>query len=381
MPPLTAAGQAAYAHVLDTNNTTVSGSNSTNTLVVSGSNDKVSDGNGTNAVTVTGSNDSVSDGNGTNTVNVTGNNDTVSDGNGTNTVTVSGNNDTISDGNGANTIIASGSNETISDGNGGNLIYAADTTGTDSISDGNGTNVIVSGAGADTIAAGNGTNIIYGGAGNDTINVGNGTNVIIAGAGSDTVTAGTGSDLGIYALSDHYTISGSVLHSIAGDVDKYNGGGGTDTLRIVVTATEYAAIKPLLTAYATWLAANAREQCNLFIQFCGRDVRHGNLDRRRRPVRHGVGSRFRFRSSTPVRSTLRRAPRHPQVHSTVSACSTTRLARVRSISPIHSRLLASPPAPMDRRRRRSIPRSRWRSISTAQRRCRAPTRWPAPMER
>ncbi|MGY4478358.1 Ig-like domain-containing protein [Bradyrhizobium sp. USDA 3364] len=257
-PPITAAGQRAYAGVLDTNNTTISGNNSTNTLTVTGSNDKVSDGNGTNSVTVTGNNNTISDGNGTNTVTVTGNNNTVSDGNGANTITVSGNNNTISDGNGSNTIIVSGSNATISDGNGGNLIYAANTTGTNTISDGNGSNVIVGGSGTDTINAGNGSNIIYGGAGSDTIKVGNGSNIIMAGAGSDTVTAGNGSDLFIYALSDHYQIVGSSLQSLspAGDVDKYSAGGGNDTIRIVVTAAEYALISTNLASYAGWLVAN-----------------------------------------------------------------------------------------------------------------------------
>ncbi|WP_420965872.1 VCBS domain-containing protein [Bradyrhizobium sp. B120] len=255
-PPITATGQGAYAGVLDTNNTAISGNNSTNTLTVTGSNDRVSDGNGTNSVTVTGSNNTVSDGNGTNTVTVTGSNNTVSDGNGTNTITVSGSNNTISDGNGSNTIIVSGSNATISDGNGGNLIYAANTTGTNTISDGNGTNVIVGGSGSDAINAGNGSNIIYGGAGNDTINVGNGTDVIIGGAGSDTINAGNGGALAIYALSDHYRVVSGALQSLAGDVDRYNGGGGTDTVRIVLTADEYALIRSQLTAYASWLAAN-----------------------------------------------------------------------------------------------------------------------------
>ncbi|WP_338699118.1 VCBS domain-containing protein [Bradyrhizobium sp. 26S5] len=270
-PPITTTGLRAYAGVLDTNNTTISGNNSTNTLTVTGSNDRVSDGNGTNSVTVTGNNNTVSDGNGTNTVTVSGNNNTVSDGNGTNTITVSGNNNTVSDGNGSNTIIVSGSNATISDGNGGNLIYAANTTGTNSISDGNGSNVIVGGNGTDTINAGNGSNIIYGGAGNDTINVGNGSDVIMAGAGSDTVTSGNGNDLFIYALSDHYTVTGSgataTLHSIANDVDTYVAGGGTDTLRIVVTADEYAVIQSQLTAYATWLSTHKGSSASYSFNF------------------------------------------------------------------------------------------------------------------
>ncbi|WP_156944503.1 DUF4347 domain-containing protein, partial [Bradyrhizobium sp. Ec3.3] len=266
-PPITAAGQRAYAGVLDTNNTTISGNNSTNTLSVTGSNDKISDGNGTNSVTVTGNNNTVSDGNGTNTVAVTGNNNTVSDGNGTNTITVSGNNNTISDGNGSNTIIASGSNATISDGNGGNLIYAKDTSGTNSISDGNGSNIIVGGSGTDTISAGNGSNIIYGGAGNDTIKVGNGSDVIMAGAGTDTVTAGNGNDLFIYAISDHYTVVGSQLQSIANDVDTYVAGGGTDTIRIVVTADEYSLMNTQLTGYANWLATHKGSSATYSLNF------------------------------------------------------------------------------------------------------------------
>ena len=124
------------------------------------------------------------------------------------------------------------------------------------ITDGNGSNVIVGGAGNDTITAGNGSSIIYGGAGNDTINVGNGSSVIMAGAGSDTINSGGGSDLAIYALSDHYKIMNGALQTIAGDVDVYKGGGGNDTICIVVTADEYALIKSQLTAYASWSAAN-----------------------------------------------------------------------------------------------------------------------------
>ena len=136
------------------------------------------------------------------------------------------------------------------------MIYAAGTTGTNRITDGNGSNVIVGGAGNDTITAGNGSSIIYGGAGNDTINVGNGSSVIMAGAGSDTINSGGGSDLAIYALSDHYKIMNGALQTIAGDIDVYKGGNGNDTIRIVVTADEYALIKSQLTAYASWLATN-----------------------------------------------------------------------------------------------------------------------------
>src|SRR5438477_343564 len=83
----------------------------------------------------------------------------------------------------------------------------------------------------------------------------------IRGAGSDVINGGAGNDLGIYALSDHYYIDYStnpsgVLKSIAGDVDHYNGNGGTNTLRIVVTADEYKLVQSQLAAYKTWLGQN-----------------------------------------------------------------------------------------------------------------------------
>src|SRR4029077_2986038 len=82
------------------------------------------------------------------------------------------------------------------------------------------------------------------------------SSVIMAGAGNNTINSGGGSDLAIYALSDHYKIMNGALQTIAGDVDVYKGGGGNDTIRIVVTADEYALIKSQLTASASWSAAN-----------------------------------------------------------------------------------------------------------------------------
>src|SRR5262249_56011658 len=116
---------------------------------------------------------------------------------------------------------------------GSNWSEGGGRTGHNRIAEGNGSNVIVGGAGNDTITAGNGSSIIYGGAGNDTINVGNGSSVIMAGAGSDTINSGGGSDLAIYALSDHYKNMKGALQTIAGDVDVYKGGGGSDKSRIV----------------------------------------------------------------------------------------------------------------------------------------------------
>src|SRR5207302_10558585 len=83
-----------------------------------------------------------------------------------------------------------------------------------------------------------------------------GTDVFIGGAGSDVINGGAGNDLGIYALSDHYVVvnNGTALQSISNDIDHYYGNGGTNTLRIVATADEYALVYKQLYAYQQWAA-------------------------------------------------------------------------------------------------------------------------------
>ena len=126
-------------------------------------------------------------------------------------------------------------------------------------STGLGDNVMLVGAGTGTINAANSTanNTLIGANSTDTITGGIGNDTVdLKGAG--TVNAGAGNDLGIYTLSDHYSIIGGQLQSLHGDIDYYNGQVGTDTLEIVLTAAQsnLAAVQTDLANYATFLASN-----------------------------------------------------------------------------------------------------------------------------
>ena len=94
-------------------------------------------------------------------------------------------------------------------GNGGDNIL----TGT------NGSDLLIGLGGNDTLNGGGGTDILSGGAGNDTLN---------GGSGSDIVSGDAGNDILIYKMSEN-------AHSI----DLYDGGSGTDTLRLELTSAEW----------------------------------------------------------------------------------------------------------------------------------------------
>ena len=113
---------------------------------------------------------------------------------------------------------------------------------------GTGTINAVNSTGNDTLIGANSTDTITGGTGNDTVDL----------KGGGTINAGSGNDLGIYTLSDHYSLSGSTLTSINGDVDYYYGQGGTNTLDIVLTAAQWSLpkVQSDLANYAAFLATN-----------------------------------------------------------------------------------------------------------------------------
>ena len=274
--------------------TTINGTNGNNSITLTtaaGSSNTVNSGNGNDTVTViaaAASNTTVNAGNGNDTVSVSGaGNATINAGNGSDTITVnSSGNTTINSGHGSDTITVSGSGSaTINTGNGSDIVNLSGSSGANTVSSGNGSDIVLGGSGNDCITGGNGTDVLSGGAGNDRLTGGNGSDtlyggvgndillggngrdVLIGGSGSDQVQGSSGADLGIYALSDHYQIVGSSLQSIAGDVDRYSGGDGADTLRIVVTAAEYAKISPLLSAYANWLSSHQNSNDSYYFNF------------------------------------------------------------------------------------------------------------------
>ncbi len=84
-------------------------------------------------------------------------------------------------------------------------------------------------SGNDRLIEGLGKDWIKGGAGNDTILDVLGDNLFDGGAGSDTVTGGIGNDRFIHRLAEN-----------VGSSDRYEGGLDTDTLRLELTAAEWA---------------------------------------------------------------------------------------------------------------------------------------------
>lgn len=114
------------------------------------------------------------------------------------------------------------------------------SSGQDTLSAGPAGDVLEGRGGNDLLTGGLGADLILGGAGNDTMN---------GGAGADTLRAGNGDDTLVFTAADR--VSGSSW-------DRYDGGsGGTDTLRLDLTAAEWAMpeIQAQIMAFLDKLAA------------------------------------------------------------------------------------------------------------------------------
>jgi Ca2+-binding RTX toxin-like protein len=214
--------------------TDVNGSNGADNINVNVSGyTNISTGNGNDTVKVTEA------ANGSTVINTGNRNDVVTVTEGVNSQTV------INTGNGNDTVIINGvssSSTIVHVGNGNDTVLGG--AGRDTIYGGNGTDVLSGGAGNDVLIGGNGSDTLYGGAGYDTLYGGNGADVLIGGSGSDVVYRSKGADLGIYALADH----------TANDANIYDGGKGSDTLRLVVTQDALTAtVSAKLNDYNNWL--------------------------------------------------------------------------------------------------------------------------------
>lgn len=123
---------------------------------------------------------------------------------------------------------------------------------------GNGNDILNGGAGLDLLTGGNGNDTLSGGAGLDVLSGGNGNDTLNGGAGLDVLTGGKGNDT-LNGGSDSDVVSGDAgndtlvykLAENAHSVDLYDGGSGTDTLRLELTSAEWAnaAMKNQVTAF------------------------------------------------------------------------------------------------------------------------------------
>ncbi|RTL61589.1 MAG: tandem-95 repeat protein [Hyphomicrobiales bacterium] len=220
----------------------------------------VSAGGGNNTVTAGSGNDYIVTGDGDDIINAGGGNNTIYAGGGANQITTGDGNDYIVTGGGGDTINAGSGNNTILAGSGNNVITTG--TGTDYIVTGaTGSNIITTGNGNKTIYTYAGNDQIKTGGGNDFIDSGAGDDVLDAGGGSDTVFAGAGNDVFIHRIGEN-----------AGARDYYDGGTGTDTLRLVLTEAEWASasVRADITAFLNNLASATNQSlagCGLSTPF------------------------------------------------------------------------------------------------------------------
>jgi len=144
--------------------------------------------------------------------------------------------DDVIDGNdGTDVIFGRGGDDVINGGDGDDLVRG-----------GHGSDTIDGGDGDDFVKAGKGEDAIEGNSGDDVIDGGHGDDVLDGGSGSDTLNGDKGDDVLTYTLGENI-----------GATDYYDGGKGTDTLVIKVTAEEYALYEDELNDLADWVAENA----------------------------------------------------------------------------------------------------------------------------
>lgn len=113
---------------------------------------------------------------------------------------------------------------------------------------GNGNDSLSGEAGEDILSGGNGSDTLDGGAGSDLLLGGNGNDTLDGSAGNDVVFGENGNDTAVYAMSENL-----------GDFDFYDGGRGTDRLRLLLTQSQLnsASVQADLAAYQAFLSSNS----------------------------------------------------------------------------------------------------------------------------
>lgn len=151
----------------------------------------------------------------------------------------------INGGNGSQTITGTSGSDTITGGNGNDVIFGGD--GADVIHGGNGSDIIHGGDGNDTLYGDNGDDYLYGDGGNDTLYGGNGNDLLDGNSGNNTLYGENGNDLFLYTARENIN-----------STDLYDGGSGTDKLRLILTSTEKAYFDAYYkTAFDAWISSGS----------------------------------------------------------------------------------------------------------------------------
>ena len=114
--------------------------------------------------------------------------------------------------------------------------------------------------GNNTLNGTDGSDILLGLGGNDVLNGGGRTDLLMGGGGNDTLNGGSGSDI-VSGDGGNDTLVYKMAENVS-SIDLYNGGSGTDTLRLELTAAEWGndAAKAEVAAFLQRLAQREQEE-------------------------------------------------------------------------------------------------------------------------
>ncbi|MFM2130295.1 MAG: hypothetical protein RL477_1841, partial [Pseudomonadota bacterium] len=225
-------------------------------------NDDLNGGSGNDVLYGGVGNDRLNGGSGNDTLYGGEGNDDLKGGSGNDVLYAGAGDDALKGGSGNDELHGGEGNDSLRGGSGNDVLYGG--PGNDSLRGDSGNDELRGGEGNDTLAGGAGDDIVLGGAGNDVLygdnagGSGSGASAsgsgatfndyLNGGAGSDALYAGLGNDVAVFNMQDNL-----------GATDSYDGGRGTDTLRLELTYGEYAdaGVQADLAGYSAFLAANS----------------------------------------------------------------------------------------------------------------------------
>jgi Ca2+-binding RTX toxin-like protein len=152
------------------------------------------------------------------------------------TVFRGGGNDFINGSPGDDLVLAGDGNDQAWLGGGDDVLLGG--LGNDLAHGGRGSDLIAGGAGNDRLSGSGGSDVLAGNAGDDTLNGGSGNDALIDGLGSDRLAGGAGNDL-------FFATQAQLLGGSGTDTDHFDGGGGFDTLAVLLDPANPATLSSM----------------------------------------------------------------------------------------------------------------------------------------
>lgn len=220
------------------------------TILGGSGNDSLFGEDGNDSLRGQGGHDFVDGGSGNDTLRGGGGGDTLSGGLGNDVLYGGSRGDLLDGGAGNDALYGRSGGDTLSGGDGDDLLYGG--SGGDLMLGGAGNDTLRGRSGNDTLSGGEGNDVVYGGSGGDAMDGGAGDDTVSGRSGADRITGGSGNDLLHGAEGADSIIGGSgadtvfggqgndvLTHQATGPGDVFNGGKGTDTLRVELTSAQW----------------------------------------------------------------------------------------------------------------------------------------------